>query len=407
MNRTAKLVIGAVALIVITAITVFISTSYLFLKHYDMGSEYIIKFDPEKVEKTSITKFKQVKEILEKGYYLEVDTDTLLEGAVAGMAYSLRDPYTVYFTKEQMQLFRERSKGSYVGIGVVVTMGEDGLLTVVEPFENSPAERAGIKKGDKIIEVDDEDVTGIRDDAIIVSMIKGEENTKVRITVYRPSESKPLEFEIIREKIKTINITSEVLPGNVGYIKLRMFDEEAAKDFNMRLEDLISKEVRGLIIDVRDNPGGAYSQVVQIIDRIVPEGIIVYTEDRYGRKKEEKSDPRELDLPVVVLTNGNSASASEILAGALKDHQKGTIIGTTTFGKGLVQDVYYLEDGSGLKVTVSKYFTPSGVCIHGLGIEPDIKVELDEKYKDLPISRVPREDDAQLAKALQVINKIG
>ena len=159
-----------------------------------------------------------------------MDTDTLLEGAVAGMADSLQDPYTVYFTKEQMQLFNEKSKGSYVGIGVVVTMGQDGLLTVVEPFENSPADRAGIKKGDKIIEVDGEDVTGIRDSDLIVSMIKGEENTKVKITVYRSSEDAPIEFEIIRQRIKTINITSEVLPGNIGYIMLKMFDEEAGQD---------------------------------------------------------------------------------------------------------------------------------------------------------------------------------
>lgn len=407
MSRTGKIVIGAVALVVTTAITVFLFTSYFILDFYNIDPEYAILFDPEEVDKNSVRKFIQVKELLEKSFYQEVDTDTLLEGAVAGMADSLQDPYTVYFTKEQMQLFNEKSKGSYVGIGVVVTMGQDGLLTVVEPFENSPADRAGIKKGDKIIEVDGEDVTGIRDSDLIVSMIKGEENTKVKITVYRSSEDAPIEFEIIRQRIKTINITSEVLPGNIGYIMLKMFDEEAGKDFNRLLDELLGKGVRGLIIDVRDNPGGSYDAVVNIVDRIVPEGLIVYTEDRNGKRKEERSKPDELNIPVVVLTNGNSASASEILAGALKDHKKATIIGTKTFGKGLVQGAYTLEDGSGIKVTISRYFTPSGQCIHDVGIEPDITVELPNDYKNIPVSQVPREEDTQLEKAIQVINKIG
>jgi carboxyl-terminal processing protease len=407
LNRTGKIVIGAVALVVFTALTVFYVTSYFILDFYNIDPEYSILFDPDEVDKNSVRKFIQVKELLEQGFYQEVDTDTLLEGAVAGMADSLQDPYTVYFTKEQMQLFNEKSKGSYVGIGVVVTMGQDGLLTVVEPFENSPADKVGIKKGDKIIEVDGEDVTGIRDSDLIVSMIKGEENTKVKITIYRPSENSPIEFEIIRQRIKTINITSEVLPGNIGYIMLKMFDEEAGQDFNRLLDELLGKRVRGLIIDVRDNPGGSYAAVVKIVDRIVPEGLIVYTEDRNGKRQEEKSKPDELDIPVVVLTNGNSASASEILAGALKDHKKATIIGTKTFGKGLVQGAYTLEDGSGIKVTISRYFTPSGQCIHGVGIEPDITVELPDDYRDVPVSQVPREEDTQLEKAIQVINKIG
>jgi carboxyl-terminal processing protease len=407
LNRTGKIVIGAVALVVFTALTVFYATSYFILDFYNIDPEYSILFDPDEVDKNSVRKFIQVKELLEQGFYQEVDTDTLLEGAVAGMADSLQDPYTVYFTKEQMQLFNEKSKGSYVGIGVVVTMGQDGLLTVVEPFENSPADKVGIKKGDKIIEVDGEDVTGERDSDLIVSMIKGEENTKVKITVYRPSENSPIEFEITRQRMKTINITSEVLPGNIGYIMLKMFDEEAGQDFNRLLDELLGKRVRGLIIDVRDNPGGSYAAVVKIVDRIVPEGLIVYTEDRNGKRQEERSKPDELDIPVVVLTNGNSASASEILAGALKDHKKATIIGTKTFGKGLVQGAYTLEDGSGIKVTISRYFTPSGQCIHGMGIEPDITVELPDDYRDIPVSQVPREEDTQLEKAIQVINKIG
>ena len=187
-----------------------------------------------------------------------------------------------------MQL-NEKSKGSYV-IGVVVTMGQDGLLTV---SENSPADKVGIKKGDKIIEVDGEDVTGIRDSDLIVSMIKGEENTKVKITIYRPSENSPIEFEIIRQRIKTINITSEVLPGNIGYIMLKMFDEEAGQDFNRLLDELLGKRVRGLIIDVRDNPGGSYAAVVKIVDRIVPEGL-TYTR-KTGTVKGRRRNPNPMN----------------------------------------------------------------------------------------------------------------
>ena len=215
---------------------------------------------------------------------------------MAGMADSLQDPYTVYFTKEQMQLFNEKSKGVTWDRGSRHN-GTGRTLTVVEPFENSPADKVGIKKGDKIIEVDGEDVTGIRDSDLIVSMIKGEENTKVKITIYRPSENSPIEFEIIRQRIKTINITSEVLPGNIGYIMLKMFDEEAGQDFNRLLDELLGKRVRGLIIDVRDNPGGSYAAVVKIVDRIVPEGLIVYTEDRNGKGRRRNPNPMNWIFP--------------------------------------------------------------------------------------------------------------
>ncbi len=406
MDRRGKLLAGAV-LVTITAVVTFFISFFIFYGWVDNGPGYSIKFDPGEVEIDNVKKFEKVKSLLESRFYKDVDPDILLEGAVAGMAFSLDDPYTVYFTKKHMQLFNEKSTGSYVGIGVIVTMDENGLLTIVEPFKDSPAEKAGMKKGDKIIEVDGKDVTGIKDDTIIISMIKGKENTDVKITVFRPSERAPLEFEITRKKIKIINILSEVLPGSIGYIKIRMFDEQSGRYFEEYLENLIEKGIRGLVIDVRDNPGGSYSQVVDIIDRLVPEGTIVYTEDREGRRQTEKSDPRQLEVPIALLVNGNSASASEILAGAIKDHGKGTVIGTKTFGKGLVQVVFNLEDGSGLKVTVARYFTPSGKCIHGLGIEPDIKVELDEKYHNMPVSQVPREEDAQLQKAVQIINKIG
>ncbi len=408
MESRSRLIFGAIVLVLLTAITTVILCAALELDFNDpLNIDYSLSFDPEKVNFENVTKLRQVKDILNDSYYIEFDEDTLVEGAAAGMAASLGDPYTIYLTKEQMVFFNERSEGNYVGIGVTVQEDADGILTVVEAYEGSPAKEAGIKTGDKIIEVDGTDTTKIEDSDVIISMIRGEENTSVKIKVFRPEGEKQLDFTIVRKRIKIENIKSKVLEGNIGYISLKMFDGESERYFNQHLDALLAKNVRGLIIDVRDNPGGSYDQVVGIVDRIVPEGVIVYTEDRQKNKEYEYSDQTQLEVPLVILINGNSASASEILAGAVKDHNKGTLIGTTTYGKGLVQAVVDLKDGSGLKFTVARYFTPNGISIHGIGVEPDIKVELDEKYLYYPASQIPTEDDAQLIRAIELINKIG
>lgn len=371
----------------------------------DFDPQYAITFDKDNVDSVNINKFNEVKSLLDAYYYKKVDQNQMLEGAIAGMANSLEDPYTVYFTKEQMKDFTEKTQGSYVGIGVSISMDNDGILTVIEAFEDSPAKEVGILPGDKIVKVDDKDVTTIRDDNLIVSMIKGEENTKVKITVFRPSEGNYLDFDVTRKEIKVVNINSEVLEGNIGYIRIIMFDNDIAKDFGTHLNKFLDQGVKGLIIDLRDNPGGDYDQVAAIADRLLPEGLIVYTEDRIGNRTEKKSDSTELNVPLSILVNGYSASASEVLSGAVKDYGKGKLIGTRTFGKGLVQAVVDLEDGAGIKVTIARYFTPSGVCIHEKGIEPDIVVELDEKYEIYSVSQVPREDDVQLKKAIEVIKE--
>lgn len=372
---------------------------------FDFKPNYAVQFSSENVNYENVKKFDKVRDLLKQYYYKDTNENEMLEGAISGMTQALNDPYTVYFTKEQMTQFNEKSQGSYVGIGVVVTMGEDGILSVVEPFEDSPALKAGIIKGDKIVKVDDQDVTTIRDEDMIISMIKGKENTKVKITVYRPDEGKYIDFDVIRNKIKIVNIKSEVLENNIGYIRISMFDSEISKFFKEHLNELLKKNIKGLIIDVRDNPGGDYDQVAEIADRLVPEGLIVYTEDKKGNKQEKKSDATELDLPMVVLVNENSASASEVLSGALKDHNKAILVGTKTFGKGLVQAVVNLEDGSGLKVTIARYFTPSKVCIQDVGIEPNIKVEINEKYRGYSVSQIPVEEDNQLQKAIEVLKQ--
>ncbi|HHW49034.1 MAG TPA: S41 family peptidase [Clostridiaceae bacterium] len=393
---------------VVTSVITLAVSSMLFLEWKRLNSEYVIAFDPQKVNKENIEKFNIVRSVLRDRYYADVDENKMLEGAIAGMTQSLGDVYTVYYTKEQMQRLMEISNKSeevYVGIGVSVMMDNNGLLTVVEPFEGSPAAEVGIMPGDRIVKVNGEDVTFIKDEDLIINKIKGPENTYVNITVYRPSEGKNYEFNVQRRKVKyAINLRSEVLENNIGYIRIISFnDRQISRIFNEALDRLLAKGIKGLIIDVRDNPGGYYDGVVKIADRLLPEGIIVYTEDKEKNQRIEKSDETELGLPMVVLINGRSASASEVLAGAIKDHKKGMLVGTTTFGKGLVQDIIPLNDGSGLKVTTARHFTPSGVCIHGVGIQPDVEVRLDDEYKDLPISQIPRGDDNQLMTALEIL----
>ncbi len=392
--------------LIITCLLTFLVTSLVLYNWYRENPAYSITFDPEKVSYENIRKLNDVRDILVSSYYMDVDENILLEGAAAGMAYALEDPYTVYFTKENMQLFMEEAEGSYSGIGVSVNLDEDGILTVVEPFEGSPAILAGMRQGDKIIKVDDEDVTMIRDEYLIISKIKGAEGTSVKLTVYRPAQSAPLEMLIERKVIKIENIRSRMLNNNIGYIRIVKFDGEIYYYFNQRLQLLAEQGMQGLIIDVRDNPGGSYDQVVAVIDRLIPEGLIVYTEDRAGNKEEEFSDGQSLSLPMVILINDNSASASEILAGAIRDNEAGILVGENTFGKGLVQSIVRLDDGSGLKFTVSKYFTPSGVCIQDIGIKPDIEVVLDPVYKYVPISQIPEDKDLQLAQAISEITRM-
>lgn len=388
---------------VIVAVTLVFSvgaSAFVFRSVRAAGERYTITFDADSVDYRNVVKFNRVMDILKNDFYMKVDANKMLEGAIYGLAESLGDPYTVYFDREHMEAFLEKSRGSYVGIGVTVNVDDDGLLTVVEPMKGSPAMEAGIRRGDKIVKVDGRDVTSISDENMIISMIKGKENTRVRITVYRPSEDRYVQFDIKRKRIRASNIKSEILDGDIGYIRIVMFDSEIARYFKNDLNSMLEKGIKGLIIDLRDNPGGSFEQVVEIADSLLPAGTIVYTEDRDGRKEYRYSDRAYTDIPLVILINGNSASASEILAGAVRDHGRGMLVGTRTFGKGLVQELKLLGDGSGIKVTISRYFTPSGICIQGFGIKPDIEVGVYEEYRNLPVSQIPRDRDVQLRSAV-------
>ncbi len=397
------------SVITMTAIVCFTISILVYGGLMYFNGSYSLTFNKKSVDRSTIQKFNEARSILQKAYYENVDTNKLVEGAISGMTDSLNDPYTVYYNKKQMKWFtglQNNTENEYVGVGLPIMLDKSGVVTVLEPYDNSPAKAAGIKQGDKILKIDGKDITGIKDETLIASMIKGPENTETILTILRESESSTKDIPVMRKKIKAlVNIRSEMLDGNIAYIKLKMFDKNISKNFISQLNTLVKQGAKGLIIDVRDNPGGLYDEVVSLADRLLPEGTIVFTKDKNGKKNVQPSDATELNMPITVLTNGNSASASEILAGAIKDFKKGTLIGTKTFGKGLVQTTYSFKDGTGLKVTIARYYTPSGVCIQGQGIKPDIEINLPEKYKDTDVATIPKEDDLQLQKAIEVINQ--
>ena len=327
-------------------------------------------FEPEYMqmsEKASI-----IASMLEKNYIENFDDTELSEKMYAAMTDAMDDPYTCYLTKEQMAAFTDDSSGRMSGIGVVIAE-EDGHCVIKEVLEGSPAEKAGIKAGDIITEIDGTDVSGMPITEIS-AMTKGVENTNVNISVMR--ETKRLDFNVERKSIELKYVTGKC-DGNIGYIKITEFSQVAAEQFKTTLAGLEKQNIKGLIIDLRNNPGGIIDVVAEIADTILPEGLITYTVDKYGNRRDILSAEGELDMPVAVLVNGGSASASELLAGALQDRKKGIIIGTQTFGKGIVQGLYSLSDGSGLKITIQKYYTPNGVCINGIGITPDYVIEND------------------------------
>lgn len=338
-------------------------------------------------------------------YYLDgTDKISFADGIYKGFISSLEDPYSTYYTKEEYNALIESSSGKYCGIGATVNQNvKTGVITIVKPFENSPAYKAGILPGDIIYKVNGEEVTGV-DLSEVVSRMKGIEGTTVDITIVREDETKPLEFTITRKEIEVPTIESKMLEDNIGYITISEFDEITVEQFIAAVDSLEAKGMKGLVVDVRNNPGGLLDSVVKILDRLLPPELIVYTEDKNNHREEEKAvDKKQINVPMAVLINGNSASASEIFAGTLQDYKTATIIGTTSFGKGIVQKVIPLSDGTAVKLTISKYYTPKGRNIHGTGIAPDIEVELDEKLKNE--ITIPIEKDNQLQKAISTLKE--
>ncbi len=398
MFRKKELALGIISLVLITSTLTFAVSAFLFSRNV-LGMDFIEKV---KSQSFDIAKINKVKALLDRYYYKGTDQEVLLEGAVDGMTEALGDPYTGYLNAKEYEALMTDTRGTYAGIGIVVTADkEDNLITVVSPIEDTPGEKAGILPGDKIIKVDGKDVKGSELD-MAVSMMKGPEGTKVTLTIIRKDEKEPLEKEITRDKIVLITVKDKMLKNNIGYIRISSFDQKTYEDFLKAYNRLTKNGMKALIIDVRNNPGGLLTEVVDVADRLLPKGIIVYTEDKNKKRINWNSDSRQVQIPIAVLINEGSASASEILAGSVKDTKKGVLIGTKTFGKGVVQDVFELGDGSALKVTISEYFTPSGINIHGTGIKPDIEVELPEEHRTS--LQVKEEDDTQLQKAIDYLS---
>lgn len=344
----------------------------------------------------------QLEQLIDKYYLEDVKDEAIADGIYKGVMKSLGDPYSTYYTEEEYQALLESTSGIYCGIGATVTQDVDtGIISIVKPFLQGPAYEAGLLPDDIIYKVNDKEVTGL-DLTEVVSRIKGEEGTKAKLTIIREGETEPLEFSIKRKTVEEPTIEYQMLSNKIGYISVSEFDEVTAEQFRQAIKDLESKGQKGLIIDLRNNPGGSLTTVVDMLDRMLPKGLIVYTEDKYGNREEQKSTAKEeFDKPVVVLINGNSASASEIFAGAMQDYKRATIVGTTSFGKGIVQSIIPLYDGTAIKVTVSKYYTPNGKNIHGIGITPDVEVELEEKLKSQVV--IDKKEDNQLQKAIEII----
>lgn len=342
-------------------------------------------------------------QMLVDNYYLEdVGKVSFSDGIYKGFISSLKDPYSTYYTKEEYSALMESSSGVYCGIGATVSQNaKTGVITIVKPFATGPAYKVGILPGDILYKVNEEAVTG-EDLTEVVSKMKGKEGTTVDISVVREGSSEPLEFTVTRQEIEVPTIEYKMLDNKVGYIIITQFDEVTVNQFINAIDSLEKDGMKGLVVDVRNNPGGLLQSVVKILDRLLPPELLVYTEDKNGKREEEESvDEDKVSVPIAVLINGQSASASEIFAGTLQDYKVATIIGTTSFGKGIVQKVIPLSDGTAVKLTISKYYTPNGRNIHGIGITPDIEVELNEELQKEVV--IPIDKDNQLQEAISTI----
>jgi len=400
-----KMVVIFVALLLITNLGTLVVGNFVSVM---VGNRVILaRSEYEELNDVyrSNAKIQQVKKVIEEMYLREYDEEDLYEGQLKGMVEALGDPYSVYMTKDEYERFNMETDGIYGGIGIIVTPGEDDLITVVSPIEDTPGERAGIRTGDKIIKVEGKEYfSSTMDEA--VSLMRGEPNTEVRITIMRRDKegnTESFDLNITREIIRLQSVKSGVIQDDIGYIRLTAFDNLTYEDFMKALMGIQSENVKGIVLDLRSNPGGLLNVSVDIADELLGEGTVVYTEDKYERRQYEESDSKMVDLPLVVLVNEGSASASEILAGAIRDLDRGTLVGTTTFGKGLVQRIRDLPDGSGIKVTVSEYFTPDGINIHGTGIQPDVIVELNEDVEGIGLEYL--DQDNQLQKAIEVLRE--
>ncbi len=354
------------------------------------------------LDDNGMKKLSEIKSIVDKNFTGEIDDERLKDFMYTGYMAGLNDRYSYYMDKDTFDSFLRDSEGTYVGIGLTGLFDTDAnKIVVTDTIKNGSAEKIGIKKDDQITAVDGVSINNSNYNEMF-QKIRGKEGTTVKLTIFRPSENKTFEVEATRENISVPTVESQFLDDKIGYIKISEFDGVTYDQYMNALNELKNKGMERLIIDLRDNPGGLLKTVVQITDTLVPKGTITYIEDKNGNKSYEYSDDAYLNIPLVIMVNGNSASASEVLSGAVKDFGVGKLVGEKTFGKGVVQNTFRLSDGSGVKVTIAKYYTPKGICIHGKGIQPDYEVKTaDEKTSPTSI-----QDDAQLQKGIEIIKSM-
>lgn len=341
-------------------------------------------------------------QLVQMYYYEDVDPQEMLESAAYGLIAGVGDVYSTYYSKEDMDAFNEETEGEYAGIGCqLLADPTDQLITITRVFKGSPAEEVGMRAGDKIVYVNDIYYSAYEMDAA-VDVMRGTPGESVKVTVMRGLET--IDFDITRKVVNINYVEHQILDGNIGYVMVYDFLGDAVEGFKNALESFKSAGVCAMIIDLRNNGGGLLDASVAMADMILPEGTVVSMRDKLGNEEVFAIDNEYYDVPMVVLVNEYSASASEILAGAIRDRGEGTLVGMTTFGKGVVQSVVDFPDGSGLKVTTARYFTPSGECIHEIGITPHVPIELDEEVVTLyGINNLPHDQDAQLQKAIELI----
>ena len=354
-------------------------------------------------DSSTVQKLNYLKNLIDEEYLDKKDEDSLREGLYAGLLSGLKDPYSTYYTAEQYKELKTSNEGSYVGIGAVLQKSEDGGAQIVQLYEGGSGEQAGLKKGDVLKAVDGEDVTE-KETSDIASMIKESDKDSVTLTILREGEEKTQDIKVEIRDVEIQTVSHEMLDDETGYIRISEFSEVTSDQYKKAFEDLEKRGMTKLVVDLRDNPGGLLDAVCGVLRQILPEGLIVYTEDKNGKREEEKCDGKnELKMPLSVLVNGNSASASEIFAGAVKDYGIGNIVGTTTYGKGVVQTIQPLNDGSAVKITIAKYYTPKGNDINKKGITPDVEAALPEYSGDW--TELTHEEDTQLQAAREVLGQ--
>lgn len=358
------------------------------------------------VSQAHIRKLQTLERTIDQQYLGEIDKSQMADGMYLGLVAGLADPYSRYYTPEQYQETKEELEGAYQGIGALLQLTDDGQITVVQCYEGYPADEAGIMPGDILVKVNGKDLQDI-DLENVTSMIKNSKGGRAVLTIHREGEEALLDFEVSIKQVEPRTVFHKILSKHTGYIRINTFNQQTLPQYEKAMKELQAQGIKNLIVDLRENPGGLLNTVCDILNDILPQGLIVYTEDKYGNREEIKSTGEQtLSLPLAVLVNENSASASEIFAGAVQDHKMGTIIGTVTFGKGIVQSTCAFSDGSALKLTTSHYYTPNGNDIHEVGIQPDITAELSQKAKEKLTAgqELTLSEDTQLAKALEILN---